>query len=88
MTNPLDRFRSPRGAGADVSADRLSVLVALRGDCLEEEARARLELLGLVVDRVVQNKVIGSIPASRLTALRGDPAVAQVEVSARLRPHE
>lgn len=87
MTNPLDRFRTA-SSRTEASGERLSVLVALRAGDLDEESRARLESLGLSIEREIQNKVIGSIPAARLTDLRRDPLVAQVDVSARLRPHE
>lgn len=46
-----------------------------------------LRALGLTIDRVVKNKIIGSIAADCLAALRDDARVAEVELSASLDPH-
>jgi hypothetical protein len=84
--DPLDRIRARRSDTA--ASDRTAVLVALRAGGVDQDAREHLESLGLVIERIVQNKVIGSIPTARLAELRRDPLVGQVDVSTRLRPHE
>jgi hypothetical protein len=52
-----------------------------------EEALAPLRDLGLTVERVVGNKIIGSVAAKNLGALANDPSVRVVEPSRKLSLH-
>jgi hypothetical protein len=63
------------------------VLVDLKTRTAEPDCLERLEAHGLTIDRVVGNKVLGTIKGESLESLRLDPAVAEVEISSRLRPH-
>ena len=65
----------------------VKVLVALKSSKPDQASLDRLRALGLSIDRVVRNKVIGSIAADRLNALKKDPQVAEAELSVRLGPH-
>lgn len=84
--NPSDLLRAMRPDGAG-GQERIKVLVALRRDAADPACRDRLQRLGLAVDGAVRNKLVGSIPAAQLDALRADPDVAEVEPSVPLRPH-
>lgn len=86
MTSWKDRLAA---AGEDLLSKQgpLRVLVDLRVgepdvDCLE-----RLREHGLTVEKVVGNKVIGTVEGERLEELRTVPEVAEVEVPSKLRPH-
>jgi hypothetical protein len=63
------------------------VIVELQRRSADEEALDHLRGLGLVVQRVVGNKVIGAIPESRLRGLEKDESVRAVERSEKLRIH-
>jgi hypothetical protein len=83
---PRDLLRASRPGGAPGSG-KTGVLVAVRPDPSLDVVVARLRSLGLEVEHTVGNKIIGRIDRAALGRLRADPAVAEVEVSARLRPH-
>lgn len=74
-----------RGAGG--ARGPVKVMVALGVARAEKPLLDRLKRLGLEIDRVVGNKLIGEISADRLPSLRGDPDVSEVEESVKLRPH-
>ena len=84
--NPRDVLRATRPGGPTGSGP-VKVLVALRCAAADDDVRRRLEGLGMKIDAAVRNKVVGSVPATALDALRADPDVAEVEVSTALRPH-
>jgi hypothetical protein len=66
----------------------IDVLVDLKTRTAEPECLEHLKkAYGLSSDRVIGNKVLGTISGDSLESLRRDPAVAEVEVSSRLRPH-
>ncbi|MGH9318758.1 MAG: hypothetical protein ACRD3V_02575 [Vicinamibacteria bacterium] len=76
LRNGLNRARA---------GDKLKVIVELEMRSPEEKDLERLGELGLKVDRVIGNKVIGSITAKQLPALEGDESVRIVECSQKLR---
>jgi hypothetical protein len=86
MTSKPDLKRALQRSGLDMlgTQGRVRVLVALHES--DDSALRRLTELGLVIDRVVGNTVLGSIEPSRVAALRQDPAVAAVDLSAPLTP--
>lgn len=65
----------------------VQVLVDLATRTVEPGCLGHLEDLGLTVDQVIGNKVLGTIAGENLSALRDDSAVAEVEISAQLQPH-
>lgn len=65
----------------------LRVIVEVKARAVEDAHRRRLEEVGLVVERVVGNKLIGVVPAEKLAALESDAVVAAVERSVKLKPH-
>jgi hypothetical protein len=80
----LLRASRPGRAAAEGSA---GVIVALKPGSSAESILPRLQSLGLEVERTVGDKVVGRIAGGKLEDLRADPAVVEVETSARLRPH-
>lgn len=71
-------------------ADRtgiVRVIVDLQTPQADAGDLGRLKGLGLTVRQIVKNKVIGSIDAECLPALRADALVREVEVSTPLKPH-
>jgi len=52
-----------------------------------ESVLSELRTRGLQVDRVIGNKVIGSVDQAKLEALRNTAGVAEIEPSQRLNPH-
>ncbi len=65
----------------------LRVIVELDMRSPEEKDLEHLGDLGLDVERVVGNKVVGSIPAAKLQGLEADDSVRMVERSERLSLH-
>jgi len=65
----------------------VQVLVDLKTRTAEPDCLRRLEANGLALDRVIGNKILGTIAGEALESLRADPGVADVEISSRLRPH-
>ena len=65
----------------------LRVIVELKARSVEKAHLRRLEEVGLVVDRVIRNKVIGRIPSAQLSALQLEDMVAAVERSVDLKRH-
>jgi hypothetical protein len=63
------------------------VLVALTIREADEACLEALRRLGLDVEEIVGNKVIGTIEGQRLDGLKSAPEVAEVELPSRLRPH-
>ena len=87
MSTNLKAIRD-RAVGSAGQPGAVKVLVALRVSEPDASLLDRLRGLGLTIDRVIKSTVLGSVPASQMEALRGDAQVAEVEPSARLRPHE
>ncbi len=67
--------------------ETLRVIVELEVRSPEKKDLEHLGELGLDVERVVGNKVVGSIPAAKLEGLESDAAVRMVERSERLSLH-
>jgi hypothetical protein len=65
----------------------LRVIVELDMRSPEEKDLEHLGDLGLDVERVVGNKVVGSIPAAKLQGLEADESVRMVERSEKLGLH-
>lgn len=63
------------------------VVVELKSRSVEEAHLHHLEELGLVVERVVRNNVIGAVASDKLSALESDAIVAAVERSVQLKRH-
>lgn len=70
-----------------VKRGRVKVFVELQEGAPDAQCLDHLHELGLTVDRVIKNKIVGSIEARFLAALEADPAVKATEVSAQLAPH-
>jgi hypothetical protein len=73
---------SIRGA---LDKGRVRVLVELAGPSPGAEVLERLKKLGLAVDRIVGNKVTGSIAPNQLPNLERDASVRTVERSSKLK---
>lgn len=67
--------------------ETLRVIVELQVRSPEEKDIQHLGALGLHVERVVGNKVVGSIPAAKLKSLEEDDSVRVVERSEKLGLH-
>jgi hypothetical protein len=67
--------------------DTLRVIVELEARSPKDEDLEHLGSLGLDVERVIGNKVVGSIPAAKLECLEEDAAVRMVERSEKLGLH-
>jgi hypothetical protein len=65
----------------------LRVIVELEVRAPEEKDLAHLGELGLDVERVIGNKVVGSILAAKLAGLEKDDSVRMVERSEKLGLH-
>jgi hypothetical protein len=78
MTKLRDSLKRPQ---------TLRVIVELEVRSPKEEDLEHLGDLGLSVERVVGNKVVGSIPAAKLESLEEDDSVRMVERSDRLGLH-
>jgi hypothetical protein len=79
--------RSPRDILQRSRPARVGVLVAIAGDEPSADCLERLGGVGLSIDRIVRNKLIGSIDRECLARLEQDPEVVEVEVSSTLEPH-
>ena len=77
---------------SDVSLARregpVKVVVDLETSQPQEGCIERLGRLGLEVKEIIQNKIVGSIDAQRLTSLRNDADVREVEIGIPLKPHQ
>ncbi len=62
----------------------LRVIVELEVRSPQDKDLERLGDLGLDVERVIGNKVVGSIPAAKLGGLEADDSVRMVERSEKL----
>ena len=77
----------PRLRHALKRPDTLRVIVELLVRSPREEDLVHLSELGLDVERVVGNKVVGSILAAKLECLEKDDSVRMVEPSEKLGLH-
>lgn len=80
----LKKIAQESGLAPNAGPDPARVLVALRA-APEPAVLARLEGLGLEVERTIERTVIGRIAGDRLEDLASDPAVETIERSTRLR---
>lgn len=67
--------------------DRVTVHVGLRTNAADSATLEHLAGLGLEVQTVVGNMLVGLIPTARLEELRSDPVVAAVEQAVTLSRH-
>jgi hypothetical protein len=65
----------------------VEVIVDLQVSKPGDELINALRRLGLNVEQIIGNKVVGTIEAPQLPSLREDPRVRDVEVGVRLKPH-
>ena len=79
--------RAGRPGHAGKSGDKLRVIVELEVRSPEEPHLAHLSALGLDVERVIGNKVLGVIAKGKLPALEADESVRAVEPSEKLKLH-
>jgi len=87
MKLPLKDLLRSTGQNLIGKTGRANVVVDLTTPAAEPECLRRLEGLGLSIRSVTHNKVIGSIAAEQLPALRGDSEVREVEESTQVKPH-
>ena len=75
-------------AGDETSSDdRVRVLVALSMRDPSADDLKHVQELGLEIEQVIKNKLIGSIDNKRIKVLRDCSRVESVEVSGKLRLH-
>jgi len=67
--------------------DPVEVIVDLQVSKPTDELINALRRLGLNVEQIIGNKVVGTIESPQLPSLREDPRVRDVEVGVRLKPH-
>ena len=71
-----------------MSAGRaLRVFVEIDAKAPDAACLERLTALGLEIERVIGNKVLGTLDATDRAAVESDPQVRLIEVSRRLRKH-
>jgi hypothetical protein len=68
-------------------AGRVTVSVDLRGAKASTGFLKRCKNMGMQVEKVSPNKVVGSIDSEQIAALRADAEVREVEISRTLKPH-
>jgi len=66
---------------------KVKVMVALNTAEPDESSLARFRRMKFSIDRVVGNKLIGSIPENNLEKLKRDPQVSETELSVPLKTH-
>jgi hypothetical protein len=85
---PREILRATRpGDARPKGPEPVNVLIALNQPRPDQACRDRLTGIGLSIKSVVDNKIVGTIPATRVDELKADPCVAEVETSVALRPH-
>ena len=84
MSDELKRFLKGRRG----DSRRLKVFVEIDAAEPDEACLERLRGLGLEVEQLIANKILGSLEASCLEGVKGDPDVRAVEVSRRLERHD
>jgi len=67
--------------------DPVEVIVDLQVSKPTDELINALRRLGLNVEQIIGNKVVGTIESPQLASLREDPRVRDVEVGVRLKSH-
>ena len=87
MTGKLGEVLRQVRSTSTSAEGHVKVLVALNSPEVSSETRAKLKAAGLEVDRVIKNKIIGSISSDRIDSLKALPEVEEVESSVRLEPH-
>ena len=73
-----------RAVASGGPSDRMKVALALRAAEPDQPCLERLRSLGLSVDRVVGNKVLGSAKRADMAAIAADPDVMEVEEGSKL----
>ena len=87
MTADLKSILKKSGQSLLEKQGTVKVIAALSVSEPDEACLRRLQSLGLSIDRTVENKIIGTIAAEKLSELRTDSDVQEVEVSVQLEPH-
>ncbi len=67
--------------------DPVEVIVDLQVSKPGDELINALRQLGLNIEQIIGNKVVGTIKSPQLASLREDPRVREVEVGVNLKPH-
>ena len=78
------RTMRPRDLARQRSPRVVRVLVELTERAVDESTLTRLRKLGLEVEHVVRNKVVGSIASEKISRLESDAIVRIVERSRKL----
>jgi hypothetical protein len=86
-TNPLRRILNETSPDPSRRRGVVKVLVDLNVFEPDEECISRLQEMGLTINRIIKNKIIGTIHSDRLAALKADFQVNEVELSVPLEPH-
>ena len=73
--------------GEEPDEAQVRVLVDLAVTAPDADTLQRLRDAGLHIDKVIQNKVIGSIERAHIPRLKQDPVVRVVEPSTQVKPH-
>ena len=87
MKDSLKKLLQSPKVGLFQTRGPVKVIVDLNAPSAGDECLARLKDLGLEIGGVTKNKVIGSIDAELLSALRSDSEVREVEISTVLKAH-
>ena len=82
MSNP--KAVDLRAIATGSPSDRMKVALALRTAAPDESCLKRLSALGVSVDRVVGNKVLGSVKRADIPRVAADPEVIEVEEGRKL----
>jgi hypothetical protein len=85
--SPRELLQQSRLGFAASAAGAVKVFVALKSPTLDSATKYRLDQLQFVLEQTIANKLVGTIPATNLPALRADPSVSETEVSQRLSPN-
>lgn len=84
----LKNFLQRTGRDLKNPTGDVEVIVDLNVSVAEQSCIAKLQAAGLVVRDVIQNKVVGTMPAERIEELRQLDSVREVELSVSLQRHQ
>ena len=87
MQKHIQEYLRSAALGVGEPHEQVKVLVELSVADLGTDGLDELRAIGLSIDEVIHNKILGSIMASEIEALRSHRFVTEVELSHKLKLH-
>ena len=87
MNRTLSEFLRKSDIGTLTPSGAAKVIVGLSQADPDEACLNKLRSIGLRIDQVIKNKIIGSIAQEHLDLLKANSFVAEVELSTNLKLH-